>query len=98
MSIRVTFCNSISLAVIDEYDKGAGIQISTMLGDVYRLLVEASSELELFRHLSNQVFRVPNFGNTKALRVIFFFKISKFKGDFKNTATNSEKTFCFLDN
>ena len=38
------------------------------------LLVERSSETGLFRHLSNYVFRVRNFGITKALRVIFFFQ------------------------
>ena len=41
------------------------------------LLVERSSETGLFRHLSNHVFRVRNFGNTKAVRVIFFFKMFK---------------------
>ena len=37
MSIRETFSNSISLAVIDEYDKGAVMQISTVLGHVYHV-------------------------------------------------------------
>ena len=41
------------------------------------LLVEGSSETGVFRDLSNYVFRVRNFGNTKAVRVIFFFKIFK---------------------
>ena len=37
------------------------------------LLVEESSQTGLFRHLSNHVFGVRNFGNKKAIRVIFFF-------------------------
>ena len=34
-------------------------------------LVEEFSETGLFRHLSNHVFEVRNFGNKKAVRVIF---------------------------
>ena len=47
------------------------------LGTFTMLLVEWSSETGLFRHLSNHVFRVRNFGNTKSMRVIFLFKIFK---------------------
>ena len=35
MSIRENFSNSIDLEAINEYDKGAMMQISTVLGDVY---------------------------------------------------------------
>ena len=37
MSIRDTFSNSISLAVTNESDKGAVMQISRVLGHVYRI-------------------------------------------------------------
>ena len=37
MSIRETFSNSIDLAVINEYDKDAAIQISTVLLHVYHV-------------------------------------------------------------
>ena len=37
MSIGETFSSSISLAVIDEYDKGVVMQISTVLGHVYHV-------------------------------------------------------------
>ena len=47
------------------------------LGTFTMLLVEWSSETGPFRHLSNHVFRVRNFGNTKSMRVIFLFKIFK---------------------
>ena len=50
------------------------------------LLVKASSEERLFRHLSNHVFGVLNFGTAKAVRVIFFLKCLKFNVDFKNAA------------
>ena len=30
--------------------------------------------MRLFRHLSNHVFGIRNLGNTKAMRVIFFFQ------------------------
>ena len=37
MSIRDTFSNSISLAVTNESDKGAAMQISTVFGHVYHV-------------------------------------------------------------
>ena len=59
------------------------------------LLFEVSSETGLFRHLSDYVFRVRNFENTKSTRVIIF---PKFNLDFKNAAQNLEKMFCFWGN
>ena len=47
------------------------------LGTFTMLFVEGSSEKTLFRHLSDYVFRVRNFGNTKAMRVIFLSKMFK---------------------
>ena len=60
------------------------------------LLVEGSSETRLFRLLSNFVFGVRNFLNTKALCVIFFSKCLKFNLDFKNAEKKSGKSFLFL--
>ena len=77
MSIRGTFFNSVSFAMTNEYDKGAAKHIATVLGHVYHIAFEASSETRLFRHLSGYLFRVWNFGNTKSMRVTFFSKISK---------------------
>ena len=37
------------------------------------LLAERSFEAGFFRNLSNRALRIRNFGNTKAVRVIFFF-------------------------
>ena len=37
MSIRETFLDLISLAVIDEYDKGVVMQITTVLWHVYHV-------------------------------------------------------------
>ena len=47
MSIRETFSNSIDLAVINEYGKGALMQISNGLRTFAMLLVKASSETVL---------------------------------------------------
>ena len=68
------------------------------LGMLTMLLVEASSQTALFRHLSDYVFGVRNFENTKAMRVIFFSKRSKFQLDFRKATKNREKVFCFWDN
>ena len=52
----------------------------------------------LFKHLSNHVLRVRNFGSTKSMRAIFVSKCSRFNLYFKNAAKNSEKVFCFWNN
>ena len=62
------------------------------------LLLESSSQTRLFRHLSDYVFGGGNFENTKAIRVIFFSKRSKFQLEFKKAAKNQENVFCFWDN
>ena len=62
------------------------------------LLVDGSSETRLFRHWSNNVFRVRNFGNTKSMTVIFLWKCSKFKLEFKIKEKTWEKVFPFSDN
>ena len=45
------------------------------LGKFSMLLVEGFSETGLFRHLSDYVFGVRKFVNTKSMSVILFFKI-----------------------
>ena len=57
------------------------------LGTFPKLLVEPSCETGLFRHLSDDLFEVRNYENTKAMRVIVFFKMLKI---FKNAAKNWE--------
>ena len=74
------------------------MQIPTVLGTFTMLLVEGFSQTRPFRHLSNHIFRVGNFANTKAMRVIFFSKYSKFQLDFKKEGKILRKTFCFSDN
>ena len=77
MSIRQTFSSTISVPVTKQYEKGAVMQISIVLGHVTILLVEASSETGLFRQLSNYLFGVRNLEKTKSLRVLFSFKMFK---------------------
>ena len=62
------------------------------------LVVDATSETRLLRHLSDYVFQVRNFESTQSMRVIFYSKILKFNRDLNNAAQNSEKFFCFWDN
>ena len=57
------------------------------------LLVEGSSETGLFRHLSNHIFSVRNWGNTKAMRVILFFKTWKISRRYRKLQQNFEKNF-----
>ena len=67
------------------------------LGTFTMLLVEGMSETGLFRHLSDHVSGVRNFGKSKSMRVIFFSKYLKFIAAFRFPAKNSEKVFCFWD-
>ena len=48
--------------------------VSKVPGNLYRRLVQGSSELWLFTHLSDYAFGVRNFENGKSMRVIFFFQ------------------------
>ena len=61
------------------------------------LLVERSSKTGLFRHLSNHVFGVRNSGNTKALRVIFFFQNIQTLMEISKEQKNIEKTFVVFE-
>ena len=63
------------------------------LGTFTMLLVEESSETLLCRHLSNHVFGVRNFGNTKAMRAIFLFERFKISARFKRSSKKLRKTF-----
>ena len=74
------------------------MQISTVFGPVYHAALWRVLSNGLFRHLSNHVFGVRNFRNTKFLRIIFFSsKCSRFNVDFKNAEKNREKVSCFWD-
>ena len=68
------------------------------LGTFTMLLVKWSYETGHFRHLSNHIFGVRNFGNTKPMRVILLFKTFEISNRFPKWTKNWEKVFCFCDN
>ena len=57
------------------------------------LLQEASSETGLLKHYLTTFFGVCNVKNTSATRVIFFFKMLKFKSRFQKDAKKMQKKF-----
>ena len=63
------------------------------LGMFTMLLVEGSSETGLFRHFSNHVFGVHNFGSTKALGVFYDFKMFKIYSRFQKCSKKIRKKF-----
>ena len=67
------------------------------LGTFIMLIVDVSSDMGLFTHLSNYVFRVRVFGNAKAVRVIFFFKMFNIEFRFQKFSEILRKIFCFWD-
>ena len=63
------------------------------------LFVEGSSELRLFRHLSNNVFRSPYVQKYMSYEGhSFFWKCSKLNVNFENAKRNSEKVFRLWNN
>ena len=69
------------------------------LGQFSILTVERCSETEVFRHLSNHVFRCPRFRNYISYEdYLFFRKCSMLDVYSTNGATISKAVFCFLDN
>ena len=68
------------------------------LGTFSILLVKASSETRLFRHLSDYVFGVPISKMQNLWGSFFNLKCLKVNLDFKDAAKNREKAFSFLDN
>ena len=65
-------------------------------GTFTMLLVKGSSETILFRHWSDHVLGVRNLGNTKSMRVIFFFWIFKIFYRFQKFSKKLRKSFVFL--
>ena len=63
------------------------------LGTFTMLLAAGFSEIGYFRNLSDYVFGIRNFGNTKSMRVIFVSKCSKFNTDLKNFKESEKKFF-----
>ena len=68
------------------------------LGAFNMLLVKASTETGLLRHLYDYSFRVPNIGNTKSMMVILFSKIFKNSARFQKCSKKSGKRFFLWDN
>ena len=62
------------------------------------LLVESSSKTGLFRHLFDHVFWICNFGNTKSIKVIPFFKIFKIYFRLQKCSKKLRKSFFIWDN
>ena len=79
MSIRETFSSSMNFAVMNEHDKGDVMHFKISSGTFTVLLAKRSSKTGLFRHLSNHILKVCNFENTKAMKLFFFSKGSKFQ-------------------
>ena len=60
------------------------------------LLVKGSSKMRLFRHLSNYVFGVRNFGYATPMSVILFSQTFKISDAFQKYSKKFRKSFLFL--
>ena len=92
------FCNSITFTVITQVDQGTFIKIESEFLPVYhvacREVLSSGRFPEIYLSTS---FVVGNFGITLAIRLICFWKCSKFNSDLKNTERKWGKFFCFWD-
>ena len=90
------FCNSIFSTVIIQVDQGTFIKIQSEFLPVYhvacREVLSSGRFSEIYLSTS---FVVGNFGITLAMRLICFWKCSKFNADSKNTEKKWGKFFCF---
>ena len=77
MSIREIFPTQLTWRWSMNMIKVLWRRFQQCLGTCVMLLVERSSETGLFKYLSNHVLGVCIFGNTKVMRVIFFFQMFK---------------------
>ena len=78
ISIRETFCQSIALKVVNKYSKGATVQISRMFLRIYHVACVVTMMDPLKQDFAgsylSRFFGVCNFGNTQAMKVIFYFE------------------------
>ena len=96
--MRDFFLNQLIWKGSQNYIKILWCRFEKCLGTCAMLVVEASSETRLFRHLSNHVFGVRNFRNIKAMRVMFFFKRFRISAWLQKSRKRLRKTFFFTDN
>ena len=98
MSIRQTFCDWISSAVINKYDKGAVMQIWTVLGHVYHVACRRVVHLDFLDFFLATFLEYVTSELQKLWGSSLFWKSFKFNLDFKNVAKNWENVFCLWDN
>ena len=83
------FSNSITFTVINQYSKGALIKIESVFRPVYHVGCRGVlSNRDLLDIYLSTSFNVGNFRNKEAMRVIFFWKVSKFNTVLKNAEKN----------
>ena len=78
ISLRGIFSNSISLREMGNMIRVLSYGLQWCLWPFNILTVEGFSQTGLLRHLTNPSSADSNFGNTKAMRVVFFSEWSKF--------------------
>ena len=98
MSLRGTFSNSINFTGTFEGGKDAGVEIESVFWSVYHVACRWFISNHFFFYIYLSKFSgVRNLGNTDAMRVILFWKCSKFDVDLKNGNENWGKVFSFSD-
>ena len=89
MSRRVTFSNSITFTVINEYDTRTAVGIESVFWPNYFVDCRGASQMGIYRRVSGSEIR-----KSISYESQVFWKCSKFNVDLKNAQNNSEKVFC----
>ena len=98
MSLREAFPNKISCQSPMNMVNVLWCRFRQCLATFTILLLKASSDTGIFRHLSDYGFGVRNFKNTKFMRVNFLFKMFKIYSRFKKCRKKLRKKFFFSYN
>ena len=99
ISLREIFSNLIAFTVINKYENGCIVKISTVFGLIYHIACQrAPLKRDFLNIYFTTFFGVGNIGNTSAMRVFFVCKCSKFNVDFKSGENNWDQLFSFSDN
>ena len=81
---RLTFSNSITFTIINEYSEGAAVHIESVLAHLPCCLSRDPLKRDFLDIFLTTSFDIRNFGNTLAMGLIFLKKYSKFNVNLKN--------------
>ena len=90
------FSKLIAFTVINKCNKGGPVQIWTVFGPTYHVACQRPLKRHFLDINLTTFLEVRKFGNTSAMRIIFFWKMFKILDRFKKCRNKLRKYFLFL--